>query len=130
MVFSSKKLFKTKRIESPIFFFQKLNLIYPKRFLIEFTEYVECNMKKQVKNRQFRILIIIIIIMNILHWIRVDVFMSPLFLVDQLYRQADQSHRGGRIPEGLPAAVAHAKLVLQKPEDSGEFGAEQLVRTR
>lgn len=47
---------------------------------------------------------------------------------DQLHRQADQSDRGGSVPEGRVIASAYAKLVLPEPEDCGVAGAEQLVR--
>lgn len=41
--------------------------------------------------------------------------------------EADQRHRGGRVPEGVVAAAAHAKRVLQEPEDRRDVGSEQLV---
>lgn len=49
-------------------------------------------------------------------------------VADQLHRQANQPDRGGGVPEGGPAASAHAKCVLQEPENSGKLGPEQLVR--
>lgn len=52
----------------------------------------------------------------------------PLSVVDQQRRgEADQRHRGGRVPEGVATAAAHAKRVLQEPEDRRNVGPEQLV---
>lgn len=48
---------------------------------------------------------------------------------DQLHRSPDESHRGGRVPARSPAAAAHAKRLLQKPQDSRDPGQGQLVRS-